>query len=92
VEKGIWGELGSSGAIAPERRALQKMHLEKLIELSQTAKADNSVKTSDIPSAARMQLDDLEDRIEKAAKKNKDALSKAHLEDCLERIEALDKD
>lgn len=94
LKKGIWGELDSKKAIAPERRALQKMHLEKMIELAKLseASAEEKAKNSDIPSAAAFFLDDLEDDIEKAAKHAKDPMSKAHLEDCAKRIEAMEKE
>ena len=95
VERGIWGELRSSRAISKERRELQKMHLEKMISLAQISsspKASATLKASDIPSAARMALEDLEDKIEKSAKRNSDKMSKAHLLDCLSRIEAAEED
>lgn len=93
LKKGIWGELDSKKTIAPERRALQKMHLEKMIELAKLsgASAEERAKNSDIPSAASYFLDDLEDDIEKAAKHTKDPMSKAHLEDCANRIEAMEE-
>ena len=94
LKKGIWGELGSTKAIAPERRALQKMYVEKMIELAKLSatSTDEKLKNSDIPSVAMQVLDDLEDEIEKAAKHAKDPMSKAHLMDCAKRIERMEKD
>ncbi|MDX2135083.1 MAG: zinc-dependent metalloprotease [Saprospiraceae bacterium] len=95
VQNGVWTELDGGKATSPERRSLQKMHLEKMIGLSQLAtddKAADRLKTSDIPSAALAALDDLEDAIEKAAKRAKDPMTEAHLEDCLARIEAVEED
>jgi hypothetical protein len=94
VQKGIWNELEHHHPITPARRNLQKIHLDKLMELAAAVadpKADDALKNSDIPSAARAALDDLEDDIEKAAKRCKDPLSKAHLEDCVARLQLWEK-
>jgi hypothetical protein len=87
VEKGIWSELKSGKPIASERRSLQKIHLEKLMELSSTDKASADVKASDVPSAAISALTSLKDRISSASKRTSDGITKAHLKDCLMRIE-----
>jgi len=93
VQEGIWSELEHHDPVSPTRRTLQKIHLDKLMELALVAtdpKADDALKNSDIPSAARAALDDLQDHIEKAAKRTKDPLSKAHLDDCAARINLME--
>jgi hypothetical protein len=96
---GIWSEIKKGQAISMHRRNLQKIFLEKLIEMRE-AKAPSSrswVKTgpsmdpqlTDIVSINRAFLKKLQADLKKGVKKAGDELSKYHLEDCLYRIEQL---
>lgn len=106
MEKGIWAELNQGGSTTVFRRNLQKIHLEKMIELLEESKplrgristyfrttsaVDNSL--SDIRSMAMGRLMELYKTLDKKGAKNGDRLTKYHYMDCQKRIEeALDLD
>ena len=106
MEKGIWSELESYNATTVYRRNLQKLHLEKLIELTKPAKASSgTISTftrttgsvnpvlSDIRSMSIGRLDALQEKLEKAERKSDHSMSRYHYLDCLKRIkEVLDED
>ncbi len=91
TKKGIFSEVTSGESIDAHRRNLQRAFIAKmkdLMELKDT-KSDNS----DIKALARATLKDLEKDLKKGAKKQKEALSKYHLEDAHARVkEILDMD
>jgi hypothetical protein len=101
LRKGIWSELASRQPIDIYRRNLQKVFAEKLISIvnPETNNAPAAItpvrggsvstpysKTSDVMSIAKAQLRTLSAEIRAALPTYKDANSRAHLQDELERI------
>ncbi|MCB9342655.1 MAG: zinc-dependent metalloprotease [Saprospiraceae bacterium] len=91
LRTGIWSELQSGGAISVHRRNLQKDFLDRMITLyrppapSPTANFDP--RKSDIPSVALGTLLQLKTGISAAVLSTNDAMTRYHLQDCLNRIE-----
>ena len=106
MQNGIWRELNSGAATTTHRRNVQKLHLNKLIELLEPAEASAgrvstyfrstaSVDpvTSDISSMSTGTLIELHEALEKAAKRTDHKMTRYHYQDCARRIsEALDLD
>jgi hypothetical protein len=100
LEKGLWKELGSTQAIDPFRRNLQKQYVEIMISLMNPSQPvippglprglillfGADIKNTDIPSIARGHLTALRIRILAAAVASTDKISKYHLQDLAERI------
>lgn len=84
TRKGIWSELKSGAKIDPFRRNLQRAYIDKMADLMKLK--DAKYDQSDIKAVARGTLESLQNRIEKAVKKQKDTLTKYHLKDALARI------
>jgi hypothetical protein len=105
---GIWSEVKTGVAINVHRRNLQKLFLEKLLSMLKAEGGGGSFSSSpfggptvtvpdpkktDIYSITRHTLVALEKDLKKGTKKAGDTMSKAHLEDCLDRVrQALNKD
>lgn len=101
LRKGIWSELATRQTIDIYRRNLQKSFVEALnrivnpdplaglvtISFGQAAASMNS-KTTDAMSVAKAQLRTLASEIRTALPAFKDAASRAHLQDVLDRIAA----
>jgi hypothetical protein len=100
LRRGIWGELATRQSIDIYRRGLQKTYLETMIKLI-APEAPNeqptgrfggnstptiNPKTTDAISIAKAQLRQLQADIRAALPAYKDAASKAHLMDVLDRI------
>lgn len=102
LRKGIWSELASRQAIDIYRRNLQKSFVESLnriiapepatgVQISFGPSTATNSKTSDAISIAKAQLRTLSSEIRSALPMYKDASSRAHLQDVLDRItKALD--
>jgi hypothetical protein len=101
MEKGIWAELNSGGSSTVYRRNLQKMHLEKMIDLLKPGKSSRGFISTyfrttsgvnpaitDIRSLAMGSLADLHKVLKKKQKGTKDRLTRYHYLDCIKRIEA----
>src|SRR5450432_1858778 len=100
LEKGLWKELGSTQAIDPFRRNLQKQYVEIMISLMNPSQPvippglprglillfGADIKNTDIPSIARGHLTALRIRILAAAVASTDKISKYHLQDLAERM------
>lgn len=97
LRKGIWSELAARQPIDIYRRALQKSFVESLgriidpqpaagLQISFGSPASTSNKTSDAISIAKAQLRTLAAEIRAALPAYKDANSRAHLQDVLDRI------
>jgi len=100
LRKGIWSELATKQTIDIYRRGLQKTYIEtinKLINPDPTAAAavpggfgsaipTMNPKTTDAISIAKAQLRTLQTEIRAALPLYKDAASRAHLQDVLDRI------
>ena len=85
MENGIWSELSSGQYTSVYRRNLQKLHLEKMIELTKPAEASSGTITTftrstgsvnpvltDIRSLSLGRLADLQKKLEKAERKSGD--------------------
>ena len=99
MQKGIWTEIFSNLNTNVFRRNLQKIHLEKLINLLEPSKPSSgtistyvrstgsvNTATSDIRSLALGTLIELESEIKKAARGNIDRMTRFHYLDCQNRI------
>lgn len=106
MQNGIWRELTSGTTTTTHRRNVQKLHLNKLIELLEPADASSGrlstyfrstatvdPVTSDISSMSTGTLIELHEALEKAAKRTEHKMTRYHYQDCARRIgEALDLD
>lgn len=104
MKNGIWSELNAGNNPNLYRRNLQKIHLQKLIDLLNKGEETNGMIStffrstssvdpvmSDIRSLAIGTLKELHKELKKQARRSDDRLSKFHYEDCLMRIkQALD--
>jgi len=99
LEKGIWSELKANQSISIYRRSLQKSYVGNLIRLSgldpqrltQPPAANQRGGNSDgseVTSIGKVQLKQLQAKIKAAIPKTKDQMSRYHLIDCLDRINA----
>ncbi len=99
MEKGIWSELDSKKSTTVYRRNLQKLHLEKMIELTKPGSESSGVIStftrstgavnpvmSDIRSLSIGRLEALKVKMKKEIRKSKDTMSEYHYRDCLQRI------
>lgn len=84
---GIFSELKSGSSIDTWRRNLQRAYVDRLADLLNSESSD--VTQTDIKSVVRTQLDMIGEDAEKAAKRQRDKLSKYHLQELAARIERL---
>ena len=101
MRDGIWSELKSGKAIDTYRRNLQRSHINQLGGLLTIQKQEQlpsggyfkftpvDVNTSDIKAIARAELQTIKNNAQKAYAKTSDTMSKVHLKDIQERIDAL---
>ncbi|MBK8504640.1 MAG: zinc-dependent metalloprotease [Saprospiraceae bacterium] len=100
MHNGIWSELKTGSIPSVYRRNLQKIHLEKIIALIETAASSNGTigtyfrSTSsvdpvltDIRSLSMGMLKEVHADLKKLIKRTPDRLTKFHYQDCLKRIE-----
>jgi hypothetical protein len=106
MKNGIWSEFKSGVEPSIYRRNLQKIHLEKIISLLETATSSNgSIGTyfrstssvdpvlTDIRSLAMGTLNELHFALNKQGSRSGDRITKLHYQDCSKRIEkALEMD
>ncbi|MEB2779010.1 zinc-dependent metalloprotease [Algoriphagus sp. C2-6-M1] len=101
LRKGIWSELPSGKTIDVHRRALQRAYIERM-EYLMTSDGPNipagarryygtqiNASQSDIRPMARGELKILQRDLRSAISKTSDRMSKLHLEDALERVNAI---
>ncbi len=86
----IFAELKSGASIDPWRRNLQRGYVDRLADLLKDESAE--VVQTDIKAVVRAQLEQIGEDAEKAAKRQRDSLSKYHLKELAARIEALLED
>lgn len=87
LKSGVFAEIYSGSRIDPFRRNLQKVFVDAMLnQLS-----GNISSTTDIQSLTLFTLKGLKKDLEKAAKKQSDTLSKAHLEDLANRLEKMEE-
>lgn len=87
VRTGIFSELRSGKTIDLYRRNLQKAFVEKLGELTNTK--DDGLRTSDVPSIARGNLNTLKTELARGLSRQRNTLSRYHLQDLMARIEVI---
>jgi len=87
---GIWSEIPSRSAVSLHRRNLQKVFVDKLIGLYQPApNVTPNLRNTDVPSLALSKLRQLRSELTAALNASNDTMSRAHYQDCLERIEVV---
>lgn len=102
LRKGIFSELNSGKAIDPYRRNLQRAYIERMDFLMTkeqepvpaqfrrfVSRTNVDVNQSDIRAVTRAELKSLESAIKSGLGRNGDAMSRIHLQDALERIDAI---
>ena len=102
LRKGIWSELGTGKKIDTYRRNLQRAHIERLkylltVEKQNLPKFNSSyfkptkvtINESDIRSVARAELEILKRSIKGSIGITSDRITRYHLQDALERIDAI---
>lgn len=87
MRKGVWGELYNGRKIDTYRRNLQKEHINRLGELMNLE--EGKYANSDIPSVAMLSLNRLERDVRSGIGRQRDAISKAHLQDIQKRIDSI---
>ncbi|MCF2489592.1 zinc-dependent metalloprotease [Dyadobacter sp. CY347] len=102
LESGIWSETKTGKSIDLHRRNLQKVYIEKLVDLLKPGKANVQsvpvgitygfstrvveLEKTDLPSVARAHLESLKATLQPAIAKSTDKITKYHLQDVLQRI------
>ena len=87
LKAGVFAEIYTGSSIDPFRRNLQKVFVDAMLnQLS-----ENVSSTTDIQSLTLYTLKELQKDLEKAAKKQSDTLTKAHLEDLANRLEKVEE-
>ncbi|MCE7068314.1 zinc-dependent metalloprotease [Dyadobacter sp. CY326] len=102
LESGIWSEVKAGKSIDLHRRNLQKVYIEKLIDLLKPGRANVlsvpvgttygystrvvELEETDLPSVARAHLESLKPALQGAIAKSTDKITKYHLQDVLQRI------
>ncbi|WP_026629544.1 zinc-dependent metalloprotease [Dyadobacter alkalitolerans] len=102
LESGIWSETKTGKSIDLHRRNLQKVYIEKLVDLLKPGKANVQsvpvgitygfstrvveLEKTDLPSVARAHLESLKATLQPAITKSTDKITKYHLQDVLQRI------
>mgnify|MGYP003672059753 FL=1 len=101
LRKGIWSELPAGKTIDVHRRALQRAYIERMEYLMTTdgptipasfrryVGTQINASQSDIRPMARGELKTLQRDIKSAISRTSDRMSKLHLEDALERVNAI---
>lgn len=102
LRKGIFSELSSGRAIDPYRRNLQRAYIERmeyLITKEQTpvpaqfrrfiSRTSVDVNQSDIRAITRAELKTLQSSVRSAVGRTSDTMSRIHLQDAMERIDAI---
>ncbi|MEX0723408.1 MAG: zinc-dependent metalloprotease [Gracilimonas sp.] len=91
LRRGIWAEIYEMMTIDPYRRNLQRLYLDNIEELFVNDESGNfrsrvDVKNSDIRPYLRVELNELQNDLERAQTRISDNFTRAHIEDALFRI------
>lgn len=102
LRKGLWSEAYSGQNIDVGRRNLQRAYIERMEYLMTeeqasiparfrafSSRTNVDVSQSDIRPVVKMELKKLKADLTKAAKRADEGMTKAHLEDCVDRISAI---
>lgn len=96
VRDAVWGTLGQVSAIDGYRRALQRAHLERLEYLMTEQPEGNAfqgpapdLSRSDVRPLVRSQLVELKADVERAARRIRHRMTRAHLQDIVVRIDSI---
>jgi hypothetical protein len=102
IRKGIWSELNAGGSIDTYRRNLQRAHVERLGELMKADKVNIgggdrayynagsiNISQSDVQAMVRSELKTLKSQVVASRARFGDTMSRIHLEDAIERIDAI---
>jgi hypothetical protein len=87
LRTGIFSELRTGSSIDTYRRNLQKAFVEKLGDLVNIE--DNDIRTTDIPSLSRGNLVTLRGEINRGLARQRDEMSRYHLQDLVSRIDQI---
>jgi hypothetical protein len=92
----VWGDLGTASALDGYRRALQRSYLERVKSLMTEQPASNpfqgaapAMDRSDIRPLLRAQLAELRGDVDRATRRIRHRVTRAHLQDALERIDGI---
>lgn len=102
LRKGLFAEAYAGSKTDVGRRNLQRAYIERMEYLmseeqssiprafrSRVVRTNVDVSQSDLRPIVKMELKQLHKDLAKVAKKSADIMQKAHLEDCVDRIEAI---
>lgn len=87
IDKAIWAELKEEKPISLYRRNLQRAYIERLVELSNKSGKDYR----DVGPILKNQLNEIEARLKKVARKTKDPITAYHLNFIASRLAELEK-
>ena len=96
VRGGVWGDLAAASAVDGYRRSLQRAYLARVENLMTEQPASNpfqgrapDMTRSDVRPLLRAQLRELRADVERASRRIRHRVTRAHLQDVLERIDAI---
>ncbi|WKN40553.1 zinc-dependent metalloprotease [Tunicatimonas pelagia] len=87
TREGIWAELATGEAIDPYRRNLQRAYLDKMKQLMKLK--DQQYDQTDIKAVTRATLNNLQQSVRPGLSRQRDNLSRYHLQDVQQRIEQI---
>ena len=90
LRNGIWSEVRSSQPVSMYRRNLQKIFVEKMIDLYRPGQGSpaNDLRKTDVPSLALSTLMQLQTEAQAGYRAYNDTASRSHFLDCANRIES----
>jgi len=94
LRSGVWSEIYDMTTIDPYRRNLQRIYLDNIKEAFTTDQTSGfgggvDIKNSDIRPLLRVELNQLQQDLERAETRISDPVSRAHIQDALTRIDSI---
>lgn len=89
TRRSVFNDVVKTSPIDPYQRNLQRAYIDKMADL--IALSGDQYNQSDIKALAMGTLEELESQLTKSKRKHSDKMSKYHLEELLERIEAIEE-